>query len=733
MTEETNKIKLLPDEVTQKDELGGHELIANVIYDTIHEEKIGKSIALIGGWGTGKSSIVEMVKAKLDNICHVFIFNAWEHEGDPLKRTFLESLIEFGSEKKLLTDKEKWEKEKNRLAKRIEEVESTNYTRINKLGYLLLFSTLLVPIGAVLLSKWPALIPCWHVFGVICILTPVITSAIIFIYSRFEKDKQKRDKILSVLIDKSEKTTNTTTYKTADPTSIEFQNVFISIFKEIHTNSNKEFLIVIDNLDRIQSGESLKIWATMKTFFEIDFRKKGEWTNKIWLLVPFDLEGVKHFWANGAKLAESFIDKTFQIKFNVPPLVLTNWEEYFKDKMKIAFQKFLNDTEIHNVFRIYRLACAHDKPPTPRAIKLFINNLIVYYRTWGKNIDLRIQVLYVILRNQIWNDEKVIIENLLDSENKFLKDIHLRVEMFPSDFKEYLAALYFNVDKDTAIQLLLGPKLEKALTNVDEKVLEDLNQFKWVVNVAEEIIESNFKIWASENPNLVAKVCLALAKLNIRDCINLDNCWTYLRKSLENIEKWNSVEDNSIEGITELFNKYKQEKSVYEALIDTLNKSNTLYEKGSDSKYTSKEVTEIKGELSKLAQLLNLIISNGFEEVIKQKFKIKTLPITYCTIIYCLVQIQDYDKVLKFFIPDIDHKKIINELVGILGRGQFNDTNWVTVINALIILELEWNFKAFADAIGMRLKDTLDLKPAETVNLVKIILDINQYENKRIS
>ena len=85
---------LLPDHPAQTDAFGSHDRVASGIADLVSSGDGGKSIALTGSWGSGKSTVVELLKLK-DSPTKIFVFNAWTHEGDPLRRTFLEQLINF--------------------------------------------------------------------------------------------------------------------------------------------------------------------------------------------------------------------------------------------------------------------------------------------------------------------------------------------------------------------------------------------------------------------------------------------------------------------------------------------------------------------------------------------------------------------------------------------------------------------------------------------------------------
>ncbi len=66
-----------------------HSAIADVLKDII-DSNSAKTIGLYGSWGIGKSSIVNMLKNKLDEARYCFtIFNAWKYSGDSFRREFL--------------------------------------------------------------------------------------------------------------------------------------------------------------------------------------------------------------------------------------------------------------------------------------------------------------------------------------------------------------------------------------------------------------------------------------------------------------------------------------------------------------------------------------------------------------------------------------------------------------------------------------------------------------------
>ncbi|BCD60389.1 MULTISPECIES: P-loop NTPase fold protein [unclassified Nitratiruptor] len=107
-----SQVKFLDDIPFTKDELKLHENIAKTIKEILNltKDKNKKTIGLFGSWGSGKSTIIEILKNDIGEN-KVFIFDSWFHKGDFLKRAFLLELA-----RKLKVEKKEY-KEKNEDSK----------------------------------------------------------------------------------------------------------------------------------------------------------------------------------------------------------------------------------------------------------------------------------------------------------------------------------------------------------------------------------------------------------------------------------------------------------------------------------------------------------------------------------------------------------------------------------------------------------------------------------------
>ncbi len=94
-------MKYIPDkEINLYDEdLLGTKPYVESLYSIVKSCDTPFTIGLLGGWGKGKSSIVNTLQEKInknqEENAKVFIYNAWKYSGDSFKRTFLLELLNF--------------------------------------------------------------------------------------------------------------------------------------------------------------------------------------------------------------------------------------------------------------------------------------------------------------------------------------------------------------------------------------------------------------------------------------------------------------------------------------------------------------------------------------------------------------------------------------------------------------------------------------------------------------
>ena len=223
--------KLITDAPPEADFFEGkpHERLASAIKDLIENDIGGKTIGLEGSWGSGKSSVIRFLKMKLkEPETLVFSFDAWAHEGDPLRRSFLERLLKFLVRKDWLDEKDVKD-HLNELSGKVIKSTVTTDSKLEPFGVAVLIQTILFPLGLVFLkaSLDNNIVFPWmenggeiDLYFLISLGLFLISLIVIFCFA-------KKENIFAALIKQSATTTKTTSMESSNPTSVEFETIFL--------------------------------------------------------------------------------------------------------------------------------------------------------------------------------------------------------------------------------------------------------------------------------------------------------------------------------------------------------------------------------------------------------------------------------------------------------------------------------------------------------------------------
>ncbi len=587
--------RVLDDYPAKEDSFGPHRKLANTIIDLARNEPGGKTVALQGVWGSGKSTVVGFVKEGLGKgeqgqtgDFGVFIFDAWIHQGDPLRRSFLEKLIEFLSEQPEgigWTKQQKWQPDLDSLKGQREDLKITTKHLLPFWGYLAIIILFLLPIGYTLFGELdnPLLIggkPLWFWGLTISFGFPLLFIIASYLFERSSGTETGRERLSSpvlYLLKKTEEINRETRTRTPDPTSIEFTAIFRRLMDLVLQEPSRRLLIVVDNLDRIDPEEALSIWSTMRIFFKHDVESTPEWLPRFWLLVPYDPSALKRLWPRGdldgfdisdspgeeggysvrprateTELLDAFVQKTFQVTFRVPPPVLSDWKDYFVSRMKDAFPSHEPKSDFDAVYRIYRhRVISGSRFVTPRDIKLFINRLGSIHRQWCGQLEMRNQALYIACEHLI-----------LDPKDDLLREdlIGTRFENLvgDTDWRRELAAIYFNVEPNKAYQVLIRSKLEKAILEENPDTVRSLSMVVGFLPVVDHLLEEQHLDWAKHEPDHLISAARMLSTMSEAKDPSWAAIWDWLRLGVINISDWTRLEEKTGEGLVDVMRNTRE-------------------------------------------------------------------------------------------------------------------------------------------------------------------------------
>lgn len=617
-----DKIQLLSDVPADEDFFGGHKETALAIVDTIETNSAGKILGILGGWGSGKSTVVHQVTNIFETInpdTKVFVFDAWAHHGDPLRRSFLEKLIhEFVSDENKREDI--WRKDLDKISKRTEETTVTKTPILTQWGTAFAISLFFMTVGIAILRSSEATeaissilsnflnhqkLEGWlQLNAFVWIIMPLIVavfSQLYFLCGRKDESSEKWN-AGTMFLNRYQETEKTNTIKTADTTSIEFQEIFTKFIKRHIEEDGLKLVVVIDNLDRLEREEALELWSSVRSFFVgKDEKTKSLLKEHLWIIVPIDNNAVNNIFSDNLNAqdsvnksdillstdrVQSFIEKTFNATFRLGPPILSDWLSYFEAQFKIAFGNNISDKDLDIITRLYDAYYENSTSAiiTPRKIKAFINNLAVSYLRWkhaDKSIHIQYQALYILYKNEIENSVKYI----LLANNNVIPQQAINALNRPDEWQKYIVSIYFNISEpERALELLIQDDLIKDIYNENE---ENLKNYQKVMpklpRLIEREVERKAKTWVSSHPEILVAFANKLEKLSASGHLKLNpKTWDYMCFPALDKIKWTKIDDETLEGLKTLIVKcpHRYQAKLSKHLLSSLNELNLTQQNG---------------------------------------------------------------------------------------------------------------------------------------------------------
>lgn len=366
------------------DDLFRYQDFANNLRKIIEYNEAPFNVAIVGKWGLGKSSLINIALAPLRKnkkdflICDI---NAWKYEKDEIGKAFLKELWEGISEKNVLSFYF-FHKEYSNI---IEDMfkENPDNTKKNKefrnffkyLAGMLVGSITLFIFYCIISNDFYGINFNHRLFvtstfiryckniGSILIIPIVVWLGKIFM-DKLNEPAFKKYEISFPLVTQSD-------YE------IYLKNLLKNYYKK---NPNKKIVVVIDDLDRLSANKIVEALDALKLFMEYD---------RFIFIVPFDDEILK----NALKLkkideinvtgneydGEMVLDKLFQYKIYLPQLIKYDMRNYaFKicnnDCVDFIKEYCNNDYKLFE--DIVGKMLIHSNVSTPRQVKKIINTFI---------------------------------------------------------------------------------------------------------------------------------------------------------------------------------------------------------------------------------------------------------------------------------------------------------------------------------------------------------------------
>tara|TARA_R110000850_G_scaffold271837_1_gene406519 strand:- start:2009 stop:5332 length:3324 start_codon:yes stop_codon:yes gene_type:complete len=544
------ELDFIIDEPAEVDFLNTHTPVASAIAHSIITAPRLKVIGLLGRWGSGKSTIAKEIESQLNKAKATYLtftYDAWLHQNNPLRRSFLESLVEFlkNQDGELLED-EIWGKKLKELSgelKITDEYETPIVTAEAKLFFILTFC---LTIGLSFLGTdtfrdaWgdsTTRAGVWTFWlGAGLVVTPII---IWLLRALALKLRGKKVSWLPALIfNKKFEHVNRQTYNPIEPTSIEFGRTFRELMQTLK-RKGVLLVVVIDNIDRIDESEALRIWASVRSFFlssHDDNNLEFESYHPT-VVLPIDAQSIAHMFAinsNGRndetaqRLTRSFINKNFDVTFDVPAPVTSDWKRYLKDRMNHCLGKeyteeryFRTRQYLESWFNISGTQI------TPRDINKTLNRIVaLLIQRKGDDIPFETVVYFSIYKDSIY----------ADIEKEVSKSEH-PLSLNNKDWAREIAALYFGVDVELAAQVLMTEPIRKAIIKNNAEHLVPFHDVVGFADVFEQVTAELPEDENAPNPSflIITNAALLLAQQK-SEGLALKESWCNLIRAFNKLD-----------------------------------------------------------------------------------------------------------------------------------------------------------------------------------------------------
>lgn len=376
-----------------------HQDVSNNIKEIIENTEAPFSIAVIGKWGLGKSSLINMVisaLAKEKDKYQILKINAWKYERENLSRAFAQTLWEQLTGKRVVTyrmlqndfltalkeifvqEPEKGGGKKKTLFQRMKDFLGTfkvEYGVIILAWLLLSFIAYAVYKYLQIRYIYPETTGAEHPLVLMItgycknigtlLLAPMLLLILGQMFGNI-KGKVPQNFDLNLMTD------NVEDYEVLLQDAIE---------KKVSEDKNKDlrFVVIIDDLDRLSMPKMMEALDTIKFFVDLEHCV---------FIIPFDDEIIKAAIkeertqsltrASGFEIqSESILDKLFQYKVYLPQVITYHIKNYAVELCNHELTDFIReycDKEICD--NIIRNILIYPEVETPRQVKKLINSFV---------------------------------------------------------------------------------------------------------------------------------------------------------------------------------------------------------------------------------------------------------------------------------------------------------------------------------------------------------------------
>lgn len=469
----------------------GHKKVALKMTRVIKTSEIN-ILGLEGELGSGKSTIIKLLKKYLSKNYTFIEFDAERYHHGNTKKALIE-VIHQGIQARDGVDKDSLETLKNKALGNLVEYEKKVSSRLSWWTVsFILFSLLAVQMARYLLIDLNSYlvsgkVTSWWVVALelSALLSPGFILGSLWIKTLAKNKKPGKPGNITTVGDLfKQNSVDLIAEKwlvSREIGTIELTNALSGFTERPTVPAEAQFILIIDNLDRISAEKVKELWSDMELI-------AGTTHKQFRIIVPYSARHVAKSLLLEGHSGREFIAKRIPVTFTVPPLITAGWQDAFREMWKQTVCENDETSCTESIQLLERWRPSEYPRITPRLLKKLVNDIHILDMTVPAGEPLRHVLLALYILVVRYSDEMVTSllriperdENSLpispDEDKMYATHAQLG-RIFSHDtqrWSEFLMSIHFQASSKLARTELFDTPLTDAVQNHDADTLEKL-------------------------------------------------------------------------------------------------------------------------------------------------------------------------------------------------------------------------------------------------------------------
>lgn len=389
---------------------GSHDKVASAIHGHLLSNGPSKVVGLDGEFGSGKSSILYMLKSKLtaaDSDFRVWFFDCEQNYQGSTKSNFIELFTEEVLQEVPHVSRaaETLKASRDRALGRLFEYNKRTTSRVSAWALALVASlffaaTSFRELFALSRSSHAAITgtspeaaaltntlhdPFWWLIAVhlVSFFSPVLILFAAKLWHRKVQVGAQKWSLLSLFKGSSDDHIEEKIEVGKEVTPLDLKKTLLEQLKVVE---DKRYVVILDNLDRLPKESLRSVWSDLEIFIEAATKALN-----LTVIVPFCSSKVAEYLkADGDRRydARDFIAKKFPVVFRSPPVITSGWKDGFRQLWSHTFHDTGRNVIEQSAHLLQRHSPMVNNLVTPRLQKKFINDIATTALVVGEEISL---------------------------------------------------------------------------------------------------------------------------------------------------------------------------------------------------------------------------------------------------------------------------------------------------------------------------------------------------------